>query len=451
MFEWIGNRMAGWANKWVPDVYVITVLLTILVALFGVIFAKQTPFQMVTYWGDGFFNLLTFGMQMVMILIMGHAVASSPLVSKFINALALLPKNSRQATFLVCLLGCILTAINWGIGMIAAAMLAREIGKQGHLRGIKIHYPILAAAAYLGQLTFPAGLTTSAPLVVATSGHFLEPEIGIIPIQNTLLSPLNIAVLIGLIVLVPIILTTFHPKKEFIEIPNDFLEQEKTYEKSVKIEQTQVRSSGPAQKLENSVFINWIIGLGGIIYLIYHFATRGFDLNLNITIFLFLIIAIWVHKTPIQFLRAISNAVKSTAGIILLFPFYAGMMGMMSSSGLVSIMANWFVAISNEFTYPLWTFISTAIINLFIPSGGGQWAVQGPIMVKAAPIIGVSIEKVIMAFAYGDALTNQVQPFWALAILSITGLKAKDIIAYTFSVMILIGIFIGVMVLFLPA
>jgi short-chain fatty acids transporter len=106
-------------------------------------------------------------------------------------------------------------------------------------------------------------------------------------------------------------------------------------------------------------------------------------------------------------------------------------MGIMNHSGMVDIMSGFFVSISNETTFPIFTFISAGIVNIFVPSGGGQWAVQGPIIIEAANQLNVSIPKSVMALAYGDQLTNMLQPFWALPLLGITGLKAKEILPYT--------------------
>jgi short-chain fatty acids transporter len=193
-----------------------------------------------------------------------------------------------------------------------------------------------------------------------------------------------------------------------------------------------------ADKLENSQIISLIIVAAGLIYIVYHFYTAGFDLNLNVVNFIFLIAGILLHRTPIHYVRAFTEGTKGAAGIILQFPFYA-------------VIAGWFVAISTSVTYPVWTYISACIINIFVPSGGGQWAVQGPIMVKAAQTLQLSIPKTIMAMAYGDQWTNLFQPFWALPLLGITRLRARDIMGYCMAVMLVgIPIFI-LLLLFLPA
>jgi len=185
-----------------------------------------------------------------------------------------------------------------------------------------------------------------------------------------------------------------------------------------------------SRRLENSATITFLVCLSGLVYLAYYFATKGIDLNLDIVNFLFLMLGMALWKTPIRYVRAVAEATKGVSGVILQFPFYAGIMGMMKFSGLVDIIAGWFVAVSNQFTYPVFVLISAGLVNFFVPSGGGQFAVQGPIIVKAAGEIGVSIPKSIVAFACGDELTNMIQPFWAIALLGIARLKPKDIVGY---------------------
>ena len=204
-----------------------------------------------------------------------------------------------------------------------------------------------------------------------------------------------------------------------------------------------------SDRIENSYWTNAAFGLLPLLYIAMTFYNKGFRLNLNLVIMVFLTIGIFMHKSPNTYLAAIKEAVISTRGIIIQFPIYAGIMGMMKGSGLVEIMANWFVFISNPHTFPLFTFLSAGLVNIFVPSGGGQWAVQGPIMVKAALQMGADLPQTIMAFAWGDAWTNQIQPFWALPLLGVAGLSARDIMGYCFLYFLLTGLFISGMFIFL--
>ncbi len=443
MLERMGNYFSRWAHKYMPDPMIFAILLTILTYILGLIFTKTTWFQMILDWYKGFWVLLKFGMQMCVILVTGYALATTAPVQKFLRWLANIPKTTAGAAMLVALVAVIAGLINWGLGLIVGAIFALEVGRQGYLNNRKFHYPLLVAAGYAGLAVWHGGLSGSAPLLVATPGHFLAKDIGVIPVSKTLGSPLNITVLIVMIIVIPLIMFLMSPKDEnkIKTIAPELCEIGKEDE-IPKSEWTF------ADKLENSVTLSWIIGLGGLIYIIYYFGKHGFALNLNIVNFTFLIVGIILHKRPIAYVRAISDGVRGCAGIILQFPFYAGIMGMMKFSGLVAVIAGWFVAISNATTYPVFTYISACIVNIFVPSGGGQWAVQGPVLVKAAQTLHFSIPKTIMAMAYGDQWTNLFQPFWALPLLGICGVRARDIMGYCIALMF-IGIPIYIILLFL--
>lgn len=451
MIQRLGSVLTRGSHRYLPDPFIFAILLSLVVFVMGIVIAGQTPFQMVLHWQGGFWSLLTFSMQMALIIVLGYAVADSPIVNRWLKALAATAKNSRQAVFIVAMVAVIGGLISWGFGLVLGALFAKEMGKSGYQRGIKMHYPLLGAAAYLAMLVWEAGLSASAPLLVATKGHFLESKIGIIPITETLFNPMNIFVIIASLALVPLFALWVHPKNDNDLMPIDACLSQDELAATAELETTVVTEAvTPASRLDNSRILSWIVGIGGLIYIIYHFYTKGFDLNLNILNAIFLFVGILLHGTPMNYVKSVAEGTKGVSGVLLQFPFYAGIMGMMGSSGLVGIVANWFVAISTTTTYPLYTYISAAIVNLFVPSGGGQWAVQGPIMVEAAPALGVSIPKTIMSVAYGDQITNMIQPFWAIALLGITGLKARQIIGYTAAIMFM-AFFIFAIATFLPA
>ena len=202
----------------------------------------------------------------------------------------------------------------------------------------------------------------------------------------------------------------------------------------------------PAERLENSRILMWAIGIPGVIWLVQYFAGGG-GLNLDVVNFLFLFVGIILHGTARSLLAALDEAVKGGACIVLQFPFYSGIMAIMTGSGLAATLSEWFVAISTAQTLPFWSFISAGIINIFIPSGGGQWAVQAPIMLPAAQALNADTAKVIMGVAWGDAWTNLLQPFWALPMLGIAGLKPRDIRGFCVVALLFTGIIIGTVLL----
>jgi short-chain fatty acids transporter len=413
----------------------------------GILIAHNGPFQMIQHWYNGFWELLTFGMQMILILVTGHALASAPFMKKLLNHVATIPGSPAQSVYLTGFVACILGLIHWGFGLIGGGILALYMARSAREKGLRLHYPLVVAAAYLPLLIWHNGLSGSAPLLCATPGHFLETEIGLIPISTTIFSRLNILISLGILFVCPLVMMLMIPihKKDIITADPILLDEALPHT----IEDSEIHRSTFSQLLENSRTITFLISLSGLVYLVQYFATMGFELNLNILNFLFLIIGMLLWKTPIRYARAVAEGTKGVSGVILQFPFYAGIMGMMKFSGLVTIIASWFVAISNQFTYPLWVLISAGLVNLFVPSGGGQVAVQGPILVEAAKELGVPMSKTIIAFACGDELTNMIQPFWAIALLGIARLKPKDIIGYCTVAMIFAFIIMALGLMFI--
>jgi len=449
MIRAMGRVFDKWARRWMPNPMLFAILLTFVTYILGLILTQTGPFQMIQHWYKGFWVLLTFGMQMCLILVTGHALATSPIARKGIEKLAGLPKGQAGALALVALTAAIASLINWGLGIIVGALMAREVARSGYMRNIKMHYPLLGAAGYAGFLTWHGGLSGSAPLLVATKGHFLEKSIGIISTNLTLFSPLNISVTIALLIVIPLTMMLMAPKDE-----SEIIQIKDIDPGLIEEEETQVISKEEmvaADKMENSRIISLIIGVMGLSFVIWYFYTNGFKLNLNIVNFTFLFIGIILQSTPINYIRAVNEGAKACSGIIIQFPFYAGIMGMMKFSGLVAIIAGGFVAISNDTTYPLFAFLSAGLVNLFVPSGGGQVAVQGPVMVEAAQTLNFSMPKTMMAIAYGDAWTNMLQPFWALALLGITRLRARDIVGYTMVALITSAIVFILGLMIMPA
>lgn len=431
MIKALGDYFTNWTRKYMPDPFLFAIILSLVTFIMGIIFTGSGPFSMVLHWYKGFWELLAFGMQMCLILVTGYALASSGPVRKFLRWLARIPGSNAGAAALIAFSACVAAYINWGLGLIVGALLVKEVARQGHLKGVPMHYPLLGAAGYAGLAVWHQGFSGSIPLLMATKGHFLEKEMGILPISETLFSPMNLILMAAMLIFIPLVFRAMAPGKgdEIITAPPEVLAEDAP--------ESPVSKKTPAEKLENSVWLSAITGIAGIVYILYWFGTRGFDLDINLVNFIFLTAGILLHRTPSSYLKAIVEGTRGCSGIILQFPFYAGIMGMMKYSGLVAVIAGWFVAISGAGTYPVFTYLSACIVNIFVPSGGGQWAVQGPVMIKAAQMMQVSIPKVSMAVAYGDQWTNLFQPFWALPLLGITGLAVRQIMGYCIALMLL--------------
>jgi len=431
-------------EKFLPDPYIFAILLTFFVVIISLIVTKSTPLNIIEAWYGGFWSLLTFSMQMAMILVTGTILATAPLFKKGLGKLASIPKTKIQAIIWVSVIGLVASFINWGFGLVIGAIFAKEVAKR--VKGVD--YPLLVAAAYSGFLIWHAGLSGSIPLTLATGGATLVTQTGgavvdAISTSQTIFSVTNL-VIVGVIVLtLPILLALMHPKGDKVKTVDPLLlEDEPAPVMKDRKDMT------PAEKLENSRVINYILAAMGFTFIIMYFVEQGFNLNLNIVIFIFLFAAIALHGTPIKTVHAVNNAAKSVGGILLQFPFYAGIMGIMTAKGpndisLAGAISDLFVNISNGTTFPLFTFLSAGIVNIFVPSGGGQWAVQGPIMMPAGLALGVEPAKTAMAIAWGDAWTNMIQPFWALPVLGIAKLGAKNIMGYCLMVLLYSGVIIA--------
>tara|TARA_B100000446_G_scaffold47134_2_gene43471 strand:+ start:7378 stop:8670 length:1293 start_codon:yes stop_codon:yes gene_type:complete len=429
-------------HRWLPDAFLFALILTFVVLIAGVLAEQRTPHQMAVYWGGGVWDLLTFSMQVLLTLVTGHVVAQAPLIKRTLRAIAQLASTPAQAIMLMTFVAMLCCWLNWGFGLIASALFAREIART--VAGV--HYPLLVASAYSGMLIWHAGLSGSIPLKIAEEGNDSVAAVmagNIIPVSETIFSWPVLVIVSFLLLTLPLLNRFMLPAPEASsEIdPKQLLEPEKNV--------PTVGSMSPAEKMEHHALIPLLLVLLGGYYLVTEFSNGG-SIGLNTINLMLLLLGLILHKTPFNYLRAMDEAIRGTSGIVLQFPLYAGIMGMMVQSGLAASISEWFVSVSTVETFPLLTFLSAGIVNFFVPSGGGQWAVQGPIVMPAAEALGVPLNKAAMAVAFGDAWTNMVQPFWALPLLGIAGLGIKDIMGYCTVALVWSGIVIclGMLILF---
>lgn len=435
VFRVLTNASVKMVQRYLPDAFLFAVILTFIVFLGGIFINGKSPMEMIGFWGGGFWSLLGFTMQMVLILITGHTLASTDICKKGLRSLASLAKSPGQAIVLVTLVSCVANWINWGFGLVISALLARELANQV----AKVDYRLLVASAYSGFVVWHGGLAGSVPLTIATENHSMQDVIGIIPTSETMFSVMNLAIVIAIMIVLPIVNRLMMPaEKDRIVFNGQGAAVEETAAGAEAMD-----ANSPAAKMENSKLLSILVSLMGIVYLVSYFAEKGFSLNLDVVIMAFLFLGILLHGTPRKFLDAMNEAVKTTSGIVVQFPFYAGIIGMITASGLAATMSQWFISISTPTTFPLFTFWSAGLLNIFIPSGGGQWAVQAPIMLPVATELGVSHAKVAMAIAWGDAWTNLIQPFWALPVLALAGLGARDIMGYCLMLLFVTGAIIS--------
>lgn len=430
----LANFFTRLVNRYMPDPLVIAIILTLFTLLLAIIVQNVSPLEATRYWGDGFWNLLAFSMQMTVILLAGYILAKTPLVDGFLNRIARFVKTPFTAIIVATLVGGIGSWLNWGFGLVIGSIVAQKLAY--NVRGL--HYPLVIAAAYSGFALYGIGLSGSVPLLIATEGHFLQNEIGLIPLSETIFSPVLLITSLVVLITLPLFNAWLHPKNAA-----DIVE----------IDRSSVTPSDPpslslhdkpsiAERLNRSRIVGISIGLLGMLYVVMYFFDGG-SLNLNTINFAFVFLGILLFASPEKYLAALSDGIRIVSGIIIQYPFYSGIMGILIGSGLVVSFANMFVDISTAGTMPIWSFISGGIINLLAPSGGGQWAVQGPVMVQAAASIGASQAATALAVQIGDQWTNMVQPFWILPVLAISGLKLRDIMGYMVLILIYLGLIFG--------
>ena len=441
MFKKFTNGCVRVVNRWLPDAFLFAVILSIIVYIGAMLATGMGPLKVLSAWGsnDGFWGLLAFSMQMALVLVLGSAMASAKPCKKALRAVAGMCHNNMQAIVVTTFVSTVCCWLNWGFGLVIGALLAKEVVR----RVPTVDYPLLIASAYSGFVIWHAGLSGSIPLDLVAGKTFGE-VLYQAPITATVFHPMNL-IMCGVILLaMPFVNYAMHPDKDHaITIDPTLLvdEEEKDYGKP----------ETPADKMEHSKILWVILVVAGFAYIIYYFATLpagksvAAALNLNIVNFIFLFLGILLHGDLRRYVDAIGEAAAGAAGILLQFPFYAGIMGMMTVRNeagvcLAGVISDFFVSISSNVTFPMWTFLSAGIVNFFVPSGGGQWAVQGPIVMPAAPQLGVEPGRAAMAIAWGDQWTNMIQPFWALPALGVAKLSARDIMGYLVIVLLFTGL-----------
>lgn len=427
----LANFFTRLVNRYMPDPLVIAILLTVLTMLLAVLLQDTSPLNAVRYWGDGFWDLLAFSMQMTVILLAGYILAKTPLVDGALNRLAARVKTPFMAIVVATLVGGIGSWLNWGFGLVIGGIVAQKLAL--NVKGL--HYPLVIAAAYSGFALYGIGLSGSVPLLIATEGHFLEDAIGLIPLSETIFSPILLITSALILLTLPFFNAWLHPKqeKDIVEIDPS------TVAKPSAAPLVGGDKITIAERLNCSKVVGIGIGLLGMLYIAFYIFDGG-SLNLNTVNFSFLFLGILLFASPANYLAALADGIRIVSGIVVQYPFYAGIMGILVGSGLVVSFATIFVDISSAQTLPLWSFISGAIINLLAPSGGGQWAVQGPVMVQAATEIGASQAATALAVQVGDQWSNMIQPFWILPVLAISGLKLRDVMGYMVLILIYLGI-----------
>jgi short-chain fatty acids transporter len=429
-------------ERFIPSALVFAIVLTFVVAILALLLTDTGPVDVVRGWGDGLSGLLAFMTQMALILLLGHTLANTGPVRRLLATLGGLPRTAMQGYLFVFGVAAVASLITWGLGLVVGVLLAVEVARQGREKGLALHFPMLVAAGYSGYVIWHMGYSGSGTLTAATEGSFIAEQLGeTIPISETTFAWWNILAVFVTIAAVGIGLWLVAPRDgdDVVELKADA-----RFDADVVIDDEVVT---PADRVDASRVLTLLTGLALVAYLVIHYADGG-TATLDIVNWTFLALIFLLVRSPLELIALVKNAAANVGEILLQFPLYAGIMGIMATSGLITVFSDFIVDTAGPSTFGLLAFLSAGLVNFFVPSGGGQFAVQGPVMLDAGARLGVDPSVTIMAIAYGDQWTNMIQPFWALPVLAISGLKLRDILGYTLVTMIASGlVFAGTMLL----
>lgn len=430
-------------ERYIPSALVFAIVLTFIVAILALILTDSGPVDVVKGWGEGLSGLLEFMTQMALILLLGHTLANTGPVRRGLASLGGLPRTALQGYLFVFVVAAIASLITWGLGLVVGVLLAVEVARQGRERGLNLHFPMLVAAGYSGYVIWHMGYSGSGTLTAATEGSFIAEQLGrTIPISETTFAWWNIVAAVVTVVVVGGALALVAPRgsDRIVELKADA-----RFDDNVSVEEQVVT---PADRVDASRVLTLLVGLALVAYLVIHY-TEGGTATLDIVNWTFLALIFLLVRNPFELVGLVKNAASNVGEILLQFPLYAGIMGIMATSGLITVFSDFMVETAGPSTFGVLAFLSAGVVNLFVPSGGGQFAVQGPVMLDAGARLGVDPAVTIMAIAYGDQWTNMIQPFWALPVLAISGLKIRDILGYTTVTLVASGLVFGATMLLL--
>ena len=424
-------------ERYIPSALVFAIVLTFVVALLALVLTDSGPADVVRAWGDGLSGLLAFITQISLILLLGHTLAHTGPVHRGLISLAGVPRTALAAYLYVFVIAALASLITWGLGLVVGALLAKEVAAQGRERGLRLHFPMLVAAGYSGYVIWHMGYSGSGPLTAATEDSFLSEQLGgTVPVWETTFAWWNIAAAAVTIVVVGLALAWAAPRggDPVVELPAGAVYGEAAV--------TEDRVSTPADRVDASRVLTTLVGLALVAYLVLHYADGGTP-TLDIVNWTFLALIFLLVRSPFELIGLVKNAASNVGEILLQFPLYAGILGIMATTGLIEILSDAAVSVASPTSFGVLVFLSAGLVNFFVPSGGGQFAVQGPVVLDAAEKLGVDPAVAIMAVAYGDQWTNMIQPFWALPVLAIAGLKMRDILGYTTVTLLASGLVFG--------
>lgn len=434
-------------ERLMPDPFVIVILLTVMTALFAIAFApKATPDVILSGWYKGIFGIFTFAFQMVLVLVTGYALASAPIIKSGLERLSRLAVGPCSAVILVFTVGAIATFLNWGFGLVVGAMLSKQVAKH-----VRVDFAWLVAAGYSSWVLWAfTGMSSSIALSIASPGNPLnlveQHTHSVVPLSHTVFSTWNLLTGVAAMVLIPVIFILMRPAEgDIIAAGQDALEAaDKTPDPG-----DSSRANSFAGVLEGSRLCGLVFVMAGAAYLAIEWTRHGVSLDINTVIFIFLLAGLCLHGSPRRYVGAVTEAAKVTGPMLLQYPFYGGIMGIMAATGLAEVVANAYIHVASAATLPFLSYLASGLITLFIPSGGGHWAVQGPFTIPAAMHLGASLPGTSMAIAAGEMAGSLLQPFWAIPVVAIAGVGVQRVLGFTLVIFLTAGSFLGFVYLFI--
>jgi short-chain fatty acids transporter len=436
----LAPTFVGLFERYMPDPFVLAIGLTALTAILALLIAPQgSPTMIVTSWYTGIFAILGFAFQMILILATGHALAHAPAVARFLRRLVAMAHTPAQAVVLTFLVAAIASLLNWGFGLVVGAILAREVARQ-----VRVDFGWLVAAAYSGFAVWASGISSSIALTQATHGNALnivEKLTGqLLPLSDTVFATFNWLPTLLIVLVMPLVFIAIRPTDADVVA---FVPEPEVATPAPDM------SSSPARRMDRSPVGSLFLLAAGLAAVVVLWLQGTFTFDVNMVILIFLIGGIALHGSPIAYGEAMRNAARQTGGMMLQYPFYGGIMGIMSGTGLADAISKGFVAVSSAHTLPFWSYVCSLIITFFVPSGGGHWAVQGPFVVPAAASLHASMPATAMAVAMGEQVANMLQPFWALPVVAMAGIGIQRVMGYTVMTFVVTGVIYSLALLLL--
>ena len=448
------DRFVDGCYRWMPNSLVLVFLLTVLVAVLAVIFcgsplitSTEDKTSLIDAWNGGFWSLLTFAMQMSLVMLTGYMMASAPIVKRGLTKLAAIPNTTAGAMLLCGVITCVVWWVHWGLGMMLSIVLGRLLAAQGKKKGYKVDVPWLVAYLW-GVECAGVGISQAAPLYGATPGYLqslvvddavraMIPEV--IPLADTVVNPLIIGQNIALFIVITLVARFIMPKKQerILEVDDAFAEEILAVEPMEKPDR-----SSPAAWINSSPLLNIIIGGAGLIWSVRLIAESGIvNISLNNFNFIMLMLCVLLCWTPNILGKCCADAIANIWGVVIQFPFYAGIFGLITQTGLNEVIVHFFTSISTKETFPLVAYVYSGLLNMVVPSGGSKFVIEAPYIMQVCTELDVPISRIIDAYNFADLNTNIIQPFWGLAFLAMFRIDFKQIIPYTAIIALAVFIF----------